>query len=332
MIFVKKIQKVCKYRGKIKYIKLSTSGKLVISGEHAVMHGYSAISMAINQRMFVKITPFYENDDIEIKSNIFGKKKFKKGELQEDWSKQISFLVKTLSRSGLKINITSKIKNYGFGSSGALFTCIAFGLLKINDIANGKKNVKDEEYFFKILELYKKYNLLHNNNNDTFKPSGIDIATSFFGGIIYFSPTNYFVEKIKTDWIIQGITAIYTGKRTSITNVISVINENKYTDLIYKQIGDIVDELKIAIQKHNHKEIDDLIKKNQLLLQKLNLVDDDIEDILHQCERQNVVAKISGSGLGDCVIAFNGGIKIKGYKSIKIQPDNSGITYKMKYK
>ena len=112
----------------------------------------------------------------------------------------------------------------------------------------------------------------------------------------------------------------------------SAINENKYTDLIYKQIGDIVDELKMAIQKHNNEEIYDLLKKNQLLLQKLNLVNDDIEDILHQCERQNVVAKISGSGLGDCVIAFNGGVKIKGYKSIKIQPDNSGITYKMKYK
>lgn len=332
MIFVKKIQKVCKYRWKIKYIKLSTSGKLVISGEHAVMHGYSAISMAINQRMFVKITPIYENDDIEIKSNIFGKKKFKKDELQEDWSKPISFLVKTLSRSGLKINITSKIKNYGFGSSGALFTCIAFGLLKINDIANGKKNVKDEEYFVKILELYKKYNLLHNNNNGIFVPSGVDVATSFFGGIIYFSPNNYCVEKINTDFFINHITAIHTGKRTSITNVISVINENKYTDLIYKQIGDIVDELKIAIQKHNNEEIYDLLKKNQLLLQKLNLVDDDIEDILHQCERQNVVAKISGSGLGDCVIAFNGDIKVKGYKSIKIQSDNSGITYKMKYK
>ena len=331
MIFLKKIQKVCKCRGKIKYIKLSTSGKLVISGEHAVMHGYSAISMAINQRMFVKITPFYENDDIEIKSNIFGKKKFKKGELQEDWSKPISFLVKTLSQNGLKINITSKIKNYGFGSSGALFTCIAFGLLKINDIANGKKNVKDEEYFVKILDLYKTYNSKY-NNNCIFVPSGIDIATSFFGGIIYFSPSNYCVEKINTDFFINHITAFYTGKRTSILSVMSAINENKYTDLIYKQIGDVVDELKIAIQKHNNEEIYDLLKKNQLLLQKLNLVDDDIEDILHQCERQNVVAKISGSGLGDCVIAFNGGVKVKGYKSIKIQPDNSGITYKMKYK
>ena len=331
MIFVKKIQKVVKYKGTIKYIKLSASGKLVVSGEHAVMHGYSAISMAINQRMFVKIIPIYGNDDIEITSNIFGKKKFKKGEIQEDWSKPISFLVKTLSQCGVKINIKSKIKNYGFGSSGALFTCVAFGLLKVNEAENGKKNVKDEECFVEILDLYKTYNSKYNNNG-TFMPSGIDIATSFFGGIIYFSPTNYFVEQINTDWIMSGITAIYTGKRTSITNVISVINENKYANLIYKQIGDIVDELKMAIQKHNNKEIDDLIKKNQALLQKLKLVNDDIENILHQCEKQNVVAKISGSGLGDCVIAFKSSIKVKGYKSIKIKPDTSGITYKMKYK
>ena len=315
----------------IKHIIISASGKLVLSGEHAVMHGYSAIAMAINQRMVVKITTIYKNDDVEIKSNIFGKKKFKKGELQEDWSQPICFLVKTLSQCGLKINITSKIKNYGFGSSGALFACVAVGLLKINDIANGKKNVKDEEYFVKILDLYKAYNSKYNNNG-IFTPSGIDIATSFFGGVICFSPTNYFVEKINPDWIMSGITAIYTGKRTSIKHVISVINENKCTDVIYKQIGDIVDELKIAIQKHNNEEIYDLLKKNQLLLQKLNLVDDDIEDILHQCERQNVVAKISGSGLGDCVIAFNGDIKVKGYKSINIKPDETGMIYTIKYK
>ena len=263
--------------------------------------------------------------------NIFGKKKFKTGVIQEDWSKQISFLVKTLSLCGLKINIKSKIKNCGFGSSGALFACIAFGLLKINDIENGKKIANNEEYFIKILDLYKTYNSKYSNNG-IFTPSGIDIATSFFGGVIYFSPTNYFVEKLNPDWIMSGITSIYTGKRTSIKHVISVINENKYTNLIYKQIGDIVDELKMAIQRHNNKVIDDLIKKNQSLLQELRLVDDDIENILNQCKRRNVVAKISGSGLGDCVIAFNGGVKVKGYKSIKIQPDNSGITYKIKYK
>ena len=97
----------------------------------------------------------------------------------------------------------------------------------------------------------------------------------------------------------------------------------------------LIESLINSIYKGNIKNSinnDDLIKKNQSLLQELWLVDNDIEDILHQCERQNVVAKISGSGLGDCVIAFNGGTKIKGYKSIKIQPDNSGITYTIKYK
>ena len=315
----------------ISSISISASGKLVISGEHAVMYGYPAISMAINQRMVVKITPIYENNNIKIKSNIFGKTIFTRGEVRNDWSRPIAFLVKTLSKCGLKITIKSKIKNYGFGSSGALFTCMAFGLLKIDDIENGKKIANDKEYFVKILHLYKAYNSQYNNNH-IFQPSGIDIATSFFGGMIYFSPTNYFVENINANWIMHGITAIYTGKRTSMKNIISVINENKCTDVIYKQIGDIVNELKIAIQKYDNAKINKLIKKNQSLLQELKLVNNDIENILHQCERQSIVAKISGSGLGDCVIAFNGDIKVKDYKSINIKPDETGMIYTIKYK
>ena len=52
----------------IKCIKLSVPGKLVIAGEHAVMHGYSSISMAINQKMFVKIQPIFGGKKVNIKS------------------------------------------------------------------------------------------------------------------------------------------------------------------------------------------------------------------------------------------------------------------------
>ena len=37
-------------------IVVSAPGKLIISGEHSVLHGYSAISMAIKQRLEVEIT------------------------------------------------------------------------------------------------------------------------------------------------------------------------------------------------------------------------------------------------------------------------------------
>ena len=313
----------------IKCIKLSAPGKLVIAGEHAVMHGYSSISMAINQKMFVKIQPIFGGKKVNIKSNVFGKTEFYNGEILQDWSKPISFLVKELSKYGLKITIKSKIKNYGFGSSGALFICIAFGLLKINNIENEKDNLNDEEYFYKIMELYKKYHLQHKNDN--FMSSGVDIATSFFGGLIYFSPNNCLIEKLNNNSFAKNITAIYTGHKTSTMEVVSAINKAKNADVVYEKIGNLVNKLKTALNNHNNEDINILLKQNQLLLKELNIVDSDIEHILNQCNEQQIVAKISGSGLGDCVIAFKKNVKVKNHKSINVKSDNNGLTYKMCY-
>ena len=75
------------------------------------------------------------------------------------------------------------------------------------------------------------------------------------------------------------------------------------------------------------------LSENEALLERLNLDNKDVIKILNQCKRQHVVAKMSGSGLGDCILALmdknskNTDIKIDNYKTIDIDIDEQGLSY-----
>ena len=308
-------------------IKVSAPGKIVLCGEHAVLHGYSAISMAINQRLYVEFFKI-DNDNIEIVSKI-GKECFSKQEIQNynefkipKWCKMIVFLFKQYNVFGVRIEITSNIEDYGFGSSGAIFSCVSCGLQMIKN----NKNFGKSTLLKNTLKLYFQYF----NKND-FRPSGVDIATNIIGGLIYYNPLDFVVKNIDGDIFKNyNIFAIWTGYKTQ-TCVAKKIADNAVGSVgIYENIGNIVDEVYFLSKEKKMPEMFDKLNENQYLLQKLNLVDEDINNILKQCSQQNIVCKISGSGLGDCVVAIcekKKILKINGYVVKKIEIDFEGIMY-----
>ena len=179
-------------------VTVSAPGKLVLCGEHAVLHGQPAIVMAINRRMRVKMR--LRNDNIiAIKSHKFGIVNLKFADLETEkcadkWYGSIAFLVRKLLSAGcgIDIDITSQIEDVGFGSSGALFSCVAYGLLKItiNSITISSKI----KLLFYILDLYREFNKL--TNKSSIQPSGIDIVASVLGGVAYFKNKKKVVEKL----------------------------------------------------------------------------------------------------------------------------------------
>ncbi|MBQ3945286.1 MAG: hypothetical protein II670_06715, partial [Alphaproteobacteria bacterium] len=150
------------------------------------------------------------------------------------------------------------------------------------------------------LELYFEYN----KQKDVFR-SGIDIITSILGGVVYYNKNENVISKLDDDIFFNtNIYAVYTGHKTTTDDAVGVAKKTKaYYDVLAK-IGKITDKTTLAILHNKKNEFYSLIKENQTQLERLNLVDNDTKSILEFCKKQNLPAKISGSGLGDCVVVF----------------------------
>ena len=308
-------------------VTVSAPGKLVLCGEHAVLHGQPAIVMAINRRMRVKMR--LRNDNIiAIKSHKFGIVNLKFADLETEkcadkWYGSVAFLVRKLLSAGcgIDIDITSQIEDVGFGSSGALFSCVAYGLLKIT-INSITMNSKIKLLFY-ILDLYREFNKLRNKS--AIQPSGIDIVASVLGGVAYFYPKKKVVEKLDFGLLKNTkLTAIFTGQRTNKKLVRDVIFYAKHRKRIYKKIGKIVKKVRKAIIKKKRRKMFSLLRKNQKMLHKLGMSNITISRIISQCKKKKIIAKISGSGLGDCVLAL-GKIDINDKRCFDIEVDEKGI-------
>ena len=306
-------------------IKSSAPAKLIISGEHSILHGYSAISMAIKQRFYIEMSANPRNDDktITISSRKFGEHQDVLNEQYKPsnkWYDAILFIVGRLSKVGYKIDIKSNIEDFGFGTSGALFACVAGGLLKSN---RNNYNPSKYELANEILQLYKDFLKVQNRQK---YHSGIDIMTSIFGGVVYFEPKTNKIINLPNDLFKQfnGITAIYTGHKTDTDDAYKVAEKTKNKNEIYEKMGTLTQKIYEQIVYGDKEKFEKYIVKNHEYLEKLGLCDDETNEILKMCKQHNHSAKISGSGLGDCVLVFDK-VETDKYKTTDIKIDNNGL-------
>lgn len=270
--------------------KISSPGKLVLFGEHAVLHNKSAISIAINKRLKIEFsTNWTEKINIESaeKKLISEWKNFKIK--KSDYFYKIFSIIKNFKfKTGFTIKINSQIPS-GLGSSGTISTCIIAGLLRLKNFS-----VKKDEIF-------EKSKLFLNKSS-----SGIDIATSIYGGLIFFKIGKK--PKILSKRF-PKIYAIYSGVKTQTSRTISVINKNVSKEKqgkIFNKINKIVLLAKKSILNQNFEELNPLISENQKYLKDLHLVDKNVQQTIDRIEENKIKNyKISGSGLGDYLITFD---------------------------
>ena len=122
----------------------------------------------------------------------------------------------------------------------------------------------------------------------------------------------------------NGITAIYTGHKTPTKETFDIANAVENCKTIYEKIGFLTEKIYLSIVDMDKDAFAEYISRNQECLQQLNLCDTDINDIIEMCKKKHHIAKLSGSGLGDCVIVFDK-IKTDKYKTAEIKIDNKGV-------
>ncbi len=293
----------------------------MLMGEHAVLHGYPAIVSAINQRIYVTLIPRSDNK-INIVAENFGKLETDISFLSIDKDKKFNYVLAAIIQlkhnliSGFDLQITSDFSDQlGLGSSAAVTVAV---LAVIQKWLTAKMDL-DEIYKLGIKAIHAVQHGLG---------SGADVAASIYGGIIVYQVEPLRIEPID---IVPEITLVYTGYKTSTVEVIKQVNQAastapEYFDNLYKIIGDTVESGVKCFAEQDWQQLGQLFLIHQNALRSLGVSDATIDGIIEQLKNMPTIygAKISGAGLGDCVVAL-GRITKNEMKLINVKIDRQGV-------
>ncbi len=266
-------------------------------GEHCVLQGHSAIACAINQRLTVHWKSIADKS-IHIKSAL-GTHQTTLYKLDKhpklNWVMACLKHYQTQIPHGLEINIVSEFKStLGLGSSAALLAAMIGGL----DIICQKNHTLIQQFNIGL-------KIIHQLQG---RGSGADLAASLSGGLILFNPQTPSFQKLNCHLDLQ---LIYCGYKTPTAEVIQFVANKWQTQPIllkeiYQLMANTTQTAFKELQQNNLEHFYHLANCYQGLMDALGVNDATLSKIIYQSRQLKGVhaCKISGSGLGDCVLNF----------------------------
>ncbi len=284
-------------------VKVSAPGKLMLFGDHAVVHGRPCIVTAVNHRMSVEMekredskiiinAPEMNINDYTVSTN----------ELNKEHPKEVKFVAVAIKnffekynlKSGLNIKTKSEFSSkFGFGSSSAVTVCTIKALSELFKIGMTEKEIFDLAYKT-VLDIQG-------------VGSGFDIAAAIYGGTLYFVTGGKTIEKLdmKNLPLIVGYTGIKADTATLVRMVAEKKKKNSYVDANFDLAEKIVFDAKLHLENDNHNVVGELMNSNHGLLNSLGVSSAELENLIHSAHKAGAYgAKLSGAGGGDCMIAL----------------------------
>ena len=279
--------------------KASAPGKIILFGEHFVVHGTKAILGAINKRVTI-ISEKNETQNISIKSSL-GENSIPISESLENVEsmfKPFFFIAKKIINennfsNGINIDIQSDIPiGAGLGSSSA---CCVAAAASISNL-------------FSELEKNQILNVAIEAEKTIFpNTSGADCTVSVFGGIIgYQKDSGYKI--IETDHEFDFI-VINSKKPHSTSIVVDRVNKFKSSnEKIFRDLCEeetrLIEKVTDSLQTFDLETIGKCMSQNQIFLEQLGVSNDQLLEIIKLIEKETFGAKITGAGDGGCIIAL----------------------------
>ncbi|GAB6034563.1 mevalonate kinase [Galenea microaerophila] len=279
---------------------------LMLMGEHAVVHGYPALACAIDQWIQIEWQCLPKSTQVQIHSDL--------AHHTTDWQTweihpQLQFVQAALATArqtlqpqkiGLKLTIQSEFAStLGLGSSAAVLAATLSGLYAITQPEKALTTACKQQLFqtgLKIIHQIQK------------RGSGTDLAASLFGGLIYFEPNRAKITPLPLSQPLP-LTLIYSGYKTPTAEVLQTVNqqwqtEPKLLQQLYQLMGETTQAANQAWQTGDRQRFDHLVNAYQGLMDALGVNDATLSQIVYQLRETLPASKISGSGLGDCVLGF----------------------------
>ena len=274
----------------------SAPGKIILFGEHFVVHGTKAILAAIDKRVTVTTT-FTENKTIKINSEL-GTIEVPISSSHEEVKSEFRPFVYLANKiinseqnvSGLEITIDSDIPiGVGLGSSSA---CCVAAAASISELFN---ELSSEEILKMSIEAEK-----------TIFPdtSGADCTVCTYGGMIEYPS----IEKIDNTFDLNLLIANSMIPHNT-KNSVEKVNKFKENDEErFSQLCDLetklIDEVITAMKNNDATTFGLKMSENQKYLEEIQISNDTLRDMISSLKEISLGTKITGAGDGGCIIAL----------------------------
>lgn len=263
-------------------VTVSAPGKVILSGEHAVVYGYPALLSAINRRIVVKVRLA---KSLQVSSN-------------HPSTTHATMAVKRIleilgsRNSKLLVSIDSNIPvGSGLGSSAALAVASSAALTKLKSKFWNLRQINEIAYRIEKLQ--------HGN------PSGGDNTISTFGGFMWYRKE---VEGFKTFLQVKikkklpDLFLLDSGKPKETTAQMVQKVKEYYLDKpikvrrIFQEIESITRSFLKLLLDEQEISLSELINENQLYLERLGVVSQSTSELVKIIKRNGGAAKITGAG------------------------------------
>jgi mevalonate kinase len=280
--------------------KGSGYGKVILFGEHFVVHGVPGIVSAIDSTT---------NAEVEKTGNrivVKDERKTAKGYSEEKRLQQLESIERMLEAMGvdpetpLSIWIGGTLPGFsGLGASAASSVAIARAISEELGM-----NISDEKINEVAYEAEKAY---------AGNPSGIDNTAATFGGLMWFQKNmtgkGNTIERIS----IKEPVEIVIGSTGKVANTKAMVegvaerkraNPQKYEPL-FKRAEALAYAGRKALEANNVKKMGELMNGNHRLLQEIEVSSQELDLLVDMARKQGAFgAKLTGGGGGGCMIAL----------------------------
>ena len=286
-------------------------GKIILSGEHAVLHGCPALAMAINRYATTTVTQKQQEGlDFVMPSFAYQRTKprkrlhhlmqrveeaysdFLRGEIKvkqilkgpfellEYTAGKLASVLGLDMQSGLEMHTESHIPvGCGLGSSAASIVSLNYALLKFH-----QRTIAMKEF---IQLCTQAENMQHGYS------SGLDVRLACYGG--YWRVQQEQASR-QSSINLPPIALINTGQPLSSTGECVAHTQPQFDSARCTAFTETTNALDNAIKNHRLEDIHKAIRNNHKLLVELGVVPQAIQDIVTTMEARGASAKLCGAG------------------------------------
>lgn len=277
--------------------KVSAPGSLMLMGEHAVLNGSRCIVCAVNRRISIACSAINDRK-IEIQSKLGA---FESPLDNPEPESPFQFAVMAVAHlkdalpGGISLKIESDIpETVGLASSAAVTVASCGAARRLAGLDCSPELVLDAS--ISVVQSVQG------------RASGADVAAAALGGVLGYRMEPREIFRIEKTF---PLALVYSGYKRPTPEVIEIVETRRQQfpeefNVLYELVHSTVTEALQAIEIEDWRRLGTLMNFNHGLMDAMGVNNADLAKIVFALRRCADIegAKISGAGLGDCVVGL----------------------------